>query len=196
MHPDGRVMDAVRPQVGLSSLMAFAPLSNRCVGAEKKKADSSDHNDDARDDESDPPCDMRGEASVNQRVENGRHQEICHTSASVSETCCESIRRADDVLVIETRRPHLARDKATTEDTDEEADCEELAPGIASACEEGGNCADKESSSECPARSKAIATWTGDQPNDQCGGKSNDIGVGNVHARQFEIRLNGFRELA
>lgn len=59
---------------------------------------------------------------MDERVEDGGHEEVGNASTGISKTAGEGIGCADDIFVEEARGPDLTWDEATTEDSDEESE--------------------------------------------------------------------------
>lgn len=103
--------------------VAVGPATGRGVGAEDDHGDGRRRDDDEGHDEGDAPGDVGGEAAVvDERVEDGGHEEVGDAAAGVAPAAGEGVGGADDVLVEEARRPDLARHEGAAEDADEEPD--------------------------------------------------------------------------
>ena len=121
--PLGRVDDGaagLRQSFGgsvfLCHEMSILPGAGGCVVAEEEQSGSYDEDDTARNDEGNAPCDVRTVALVlDERVVDGGHEEVCHTTPSVAEAGDHSVSSTNDVLVEEACGPDLARNERAAE---------------------------------------------------------------------------------
>lgn len=102
--------------------MALAPFAGRCVGAADQQRYCGDGDADERDDEGDAPGDMRCQPTIlDEAIEDGGHKEVCDATTSIAESSSEGVCGTDNVLVEEAGGPDLTRDKATSQDANEES---------------------------------------------------------------------------
>lgn len=113
--------DAMVGEVALNLKVAIGPFAIGGVGAKDDHRDSGDCDDDERDDEGDTPGDMRGKILfMDERVEDGGHEEVGYAPTGVSEASCERVGCADDVFIEEASRPDLAWNETATKNANEE----------------------------------------------------------------------------
>jgi hypothetical protein len=94
--------DTMGLQVLLHSNLTIRPSASRCVFAEEEKGKSDNSDEDEGHDESHSPCNMVGQVSVvDQRIEDGRHDEVCNSTTCITPASCESIGCTDNILVKE-----------------------------------------------------------------------------------------------
>jgi hypothetical protein len=102
----------------------------------------------------------------------------------------EGIRGTNNVLVEETGRPDLARNKCSTKNANEETDEVEPHGVVRSAGERSGDRTSEEQTRESQTRANVIAHRTSNRTNDKRGSERNDVGVGNLILRQVHIGLD------
>ena len=158
-------VDTMLNQVLLRMQVTVAPFPRGCIRTadEECRGDSSDA--DERHDKSHAPRDMSAQVLVrNQRIEDSGHKEVRDPSSRISEAARESIGSADDVLVKEARRPHLAGHERPTQDADEETESEEALDIRHRACQCGWNGTGKQTGGEGVSRTISITGWARGQP--------------------------------
>jgi len=168
---------------------ALGPASDGSVGAEEEEAEGDEDNNDTRDDKIDAPCDVGGEAILPEGVVDGRHDKVCDTSTSITETSRKGVCGTDDVLIEETFcfirktleanriflltcHPHLTWDERATEDTDEETVDVEAGSTRDTAGAECRNGSGEQAEHESPSRSEQIASITSKETNKESGNLS------------------------
>ena len=108
-------------EILLGAEVTLAPFASWCIWAADQEGSSDRDDADERYDESDTPRDMGREMLIrHQRIENGGHQKVGHSSSSIPETSSEGVGGTDNVLVEEASGPYLARHKRATQNTNKE----------------------------------------------------------------------------
>ena len=178
-------------KVVLSGLVTVGPLAGWCILTKEKESKGYADDDDTRNNEGYSPSDVLAQVVVGDKGGvDGRHEEVCDTTTSVTETGSERVGGTNNLLVEETSGPYLARHEATTEDTDEETDGVKSSSGLNGASEECRDGANDETSGKGPPWSKAITRWTSNKTNEKSGSQSNDVGVGNLHLGDVWVKLS------
>lgn len=191
---DNGGVDGVFTKIVLGCLRTVCPLARGCVRAQDEKCQCHDDDDDTRDDECHSPGDVGGQTIGYQAVVDGGHEEVSDASTSVTKTSSQSIGSADNVLVVETSRPYLARHKAAAQDADEEATSVQLVDVVYCAREEGGNGANQKTSCKCVSWPESVTRRTSDQADQKCCTQSDDVGVGHLDLGDFEVFLDDIVE--
>ncbi len=104
-------------------------------------------------------------SALNERIEDGGHDEESHSASSVSKAGSQGVCSTDYVLVEEAGRPHLAGDEAAAKDAHKEPDCDEGLGAGGRTCKGGRNCTDEQNASECPSWPECITQWTSNDAN-------------------------------
>ena len=131
---------------------------------------------------------------MHKTVEHRGHDEVGDTTSGISQASREGIGSADNVLVVEARCPYLARNKATSVDTDEETASVKLTGVVHSTSEEGGDGTNEEASSESISRADPVASWARDQTHQKCSSQADDVGVQHYRIRNLEVGFDHVTE--
>lgn len=98
---------------------------------------------------------------VDERVEDGGHEEVRDATSCVTEAGNERVRCSHDVLVEKAGRPYLTGDETTAQNSHKEADRHQLADIVGRAGEEGWDGADEETATERVPGTVSVAGGTG-----------------------------------
>ena len=128
---------------------------------------------------------------LDEAVVDRGHQEVSDASTSITETSCESIACADDVLVEEASHPHLTWYEATAEDADKEAQGIKLCGGECGTREKCWDGSDEQAPGECSSGAETIACWAGHETDEEGCGQSNDVGISDLDLGELKIFLDG-----
>jgi len=80
---------------------------------------------------------------ANKRVIDGWHDEVCDTTAGITEARGKGVGGANNTLVEEAGRPHLARDERSTENTDEKTESQQARSIVDGTSQKGRNSSSK-----------------------------------------------------
>jgi hypothetical protein len=130
-----------------------------------------------------------------ERVEDGRHDEVGDTATGVTPAPSKSVGSADNILVEVTRAPHLTRNEGGAENTDEEARDVETCSILDEGSKTDGDTTNQDEGGEDAARTKLIAERTTYESNEEGGHERDDIGVGHLYLVEVKILLDGDGEL-
>lgn len=78
----------------------------------------------------------------NKRIKDSRHDKVGDATTCISPSTCQSIARADYILVKKACRPHLARHERASKNADEEADDVETGRVVDGTCESTRDCSE------------------------------------------------------
>ena len=138
---------------------------------------------------------MTGEALIlHEGVVDGRHDKVCDTTTGVTETSSQGVGSTNNVLIVETSCPYLARHERATEDTNEESEDIQAGSTGDGTSQEGGNGTKEQASGECVSRTEAIASRTGNQTNEESGSQGDDVGVGDLVLADTNVLGNDIAE--
>lgn len=178
-------------EVVLGGLVTVSPPAGWGVLAKENESDGDADNDDTRDNEGYSPSSVLAHVLVpDEGVVDGRHQEVCDSTTSITETSSQRVGGTNNLLVKEASSPYLARHEAATEDTNEETNGVESASigdGTGKECRDG---TDEETSSKGPPWSEAVTCWSSNETNEKSGSQGNNVGVGNLDLGDVWVKLS------
>lgn len=175
---------------------AVGPSTGWRVLCQEEHGNSSCSNEDEGHDEGDAPCDVRGETRlVDQRIEDGRHDEISDTTTRVTPAADQCVGGTDNVAVEEAGGPNLARHEAAAEDANEESDGVKTGGIVDGTREHSRDGAEEQKGDKCESWSELIAHRPRHGADKECGGQRDDVGVCDFLCGEVEIFLDGDTEL-
>ena len=107
-YVDHVACDAVAGEIFLRGMVALRPLPGRRVRADEDHGNGRGCDNDKGHDEADAPGDMGTKSTGNnERIKDGRHEEVGDAASRITEAGGEGIGGTDNVLVEEASRPDL-----------------------------------------------------------------------------------------
>ena len=175
--------------------MPVVPVTDGSVGAEQEHAGAAGDEADEGHDESDAPGLVRAHALAgDERVEDGRHDEVGDATAGVAPATGQGVGRADDVLVKPGGAQHLAGHERSAQDADEEPGDVQAGRGLDERREADGQAADEQKRGKDLASAKHVAERAGDEAEEQRRAEGDDVGVGDFGRAEVKVLFDGDRQ--
>ena len=192
---DDGAFDSVRAEVGLGALETVSPLASGSVFATEEEGQGDSSNQDARNNEGNTPSNVAGETVVlHKRGVDGRHDEVSDTTTGVTETGSQGVGGTNNVLIVETSCPYLARHERATKNTNEESENVEASSILDGTSQEGRDSTKKQAASECVSGTEAITSRASNQTNKESGSQGDDIGIGDFVLADVDVLGNDIAE--
>jgi len=138
---------------------------------------------------------MTGEAIVlHKRSVDGRHNEVGNATTGVTEASGQGVGGTNNVLVIETSCPYLARHERATKNTNKESENIETSSILDGTGKEGGDSTEKQTAGECVSGTEAITSRTSNQTDEESGSQGDDVGVGDFVLADVDVLGNDIAE--
>lgn len=175
-------------QIHADLVSLVVPAPHRGVRAEKEHGNTADEQTNERNDKGNPPCLGRAEALMSdERVKDGGHDEVSNTTAGVTPTTSQGVGGADNVLVEEASAPHLARDKGSTQDTNEKSGNVETCGILHERSKADGETTEKDEGGVYSSRAKLVTKGSGDEAEEEGCAEGYNVGVGNLSRCKTEV---------
>lgn len=174
-------LESVGAKVAFGNLETIGPFTSGGIIAAEEEGQGNSGNQNTRNNEGYTPSNVAGKALVrHERSVDGRHDEVCDTTTGVTKTSGQGVGGADDVLVVETGCPYLARYERATKNTNEESENIETSGTCNGTSQEGGESTKKQATSECVSGTEAITSRTSDQTDEKSSSQGDNVGVGDL----------------